>query len=232
MSPSILIVDDDELMRRSLVFILEQAGYRTRTAVSAEAALSLAQNDLPNLVLLDINMPGMNGLEALKYFRDQANTPVILVTARRRELDEVLGLELGAEDYITKPFDPDVLMARVRTVLRRAPLVTAVPSKGVPLVVGDLQIDPASYTVAIAGTPVNLSAREFHILHTLALEAGDVVPADELLTRVWGAEYAGESQAVYVYIRWLREKLEADPQNPRRIVTVRSVGYKLVPQEN
>lgn len=232
MSSCILIVDDDELMRRSLVYILERAGYHTQTAVSAKAAMSIAQDNWPNLVLLDINMPGMSGLEALKYFRDQGSIPVILVTARRRELDEVLGLELGAEDYITKPFDPDILIARVRNVLRRAAPPVTGPTKRTPLVVGDLQIDPASHTVAVSGTLVRLSAREFHILHTLALDAGDVVTADELLARVWGAEYEGESQAVYVYIRWLREKLEADPHNPRRIITVRSVGYKLVPQES
>jgi len=232
MATTILIVDDDDLMRSSLVYILERAGYRTQTAATAESALSIAQNAPPNLVLLDINMPGMNGLEALGQFRDRLNIPVIFITARRRELDEVMGLELGAEDYITKPFDPNVLLARIYTVLRRTPSTTAPVTKGSLLVVGDLQIDPVSHTVTVGGMPVNLSAREFHILYTLASKAGGVISADELLARVWGAEYAGESQAVYVYIRWLREKLETDPQNPRRIITIRSVGYKLVAQEN
>jgi DNA-binding response OmpR family regulator len=218
-------------MRRSLAYIFERAGYHVHTAASAKVALSITQNHSPDLVLLDINMPGMNGLEALGHFRDRLHIPVIFVTARRRELDEVLGLDLGAEDYITKPFDPDILMARVRTVLRRATSTSAAASKGTLLIVGDLQIDPVRHTVAVGGTPVSLSAREFHILYTLALEAGGVVSAEELLAQVWGAEYAGESQAVYVYIRWLREKLEADPNNPCRIVNVRSVGYKLVPQE-
>jgi DNA-binding response OmpR family regulator len=230
MDSHILLVDDDALLRRSLAFNLEQANYRVSTAANAEDALALARRDRPDLVLLDIGLPGMDGLDALRYFQAQVGVPVIFLTARRRELDQVLGLELGADDYITKPFDLDVLLARIKAVLRRFERPTGPVAEPTPLTVGDMEIDPAAHTVTLAGSSIELPPREFDLLHTLALEAGRVVSADELLSRVWGAEYEGESQVVYVHIRWLREKLEEDPHNPRRIITVRGVGYKLEPQ--
>jgi DNA-binding response OmpR family regulator len=228
MSRHILIVDDDTLLRRSLAFNLEKAGYHVSTAATAEDALAQVRLDPPNLVLLDIGLPGMDGLDALRSLRQQIDVPVIFLTARRRELDQVLGLELGADDYVSKPFDIDVLLARIKAVLRRAgPAPTPSPGPA-PLVVGDLTIDPAAHTVTVGERSVDLSPREFDVLCTLALEAGHVVSVDDLLARVWGAEYAGEPQVVYVHIRWLREKLEEDPQHPGRILTVRGVGYKLV----
>ncbi len=230
MAKHILVVDDDALLRRSLAFNLEQAAYRVSTAANAEDALLLARRNPPDLILLDIGLPGMDGLDALRSFQRQADTPIIFVSARRREMDQALGLELGADDYVTKPFDLNVLLARIKAVLRRAERAAPNVAASVPLEVGDLTIDPAAHTVVIAGKPVGLPPREFALLHELALAAGQVVSTDDLLARVWGAEYAGEPQAVYVHIRWLREKLEADPQHPRRIVTVRGVGYKLEPQ--
>jgi DNA-binding response OmpR family regulator len=231
MAQHILLVDDDDLLRRGLSFSLERAGYRVSALGNAEDALALARRDLPDLVLLDIGLPGMDGLDALRVFRDQMHVPVIFLTARRRELDEVLGLELGADDYITKPFKKDVLLAHVKAVLRR-PQHTADASEQElkTLRVGDLQIDPAAHTVTVGGKPVALAPREFDLLHTLALEAGRVVPIDALLARVWGGDYVGEPQVVYVHIRWLRDKIEKDPQHPHRIVTVRGVGYKLETQ--
>jgi len=139
-----------------------------------------------------------------------------------------LGLELGADDYVTKPFDIDVLLARIKAVLRRAASPPSPAREPAPLKVGDLVIDPVAHTVTVGGRAVELAPREFDVLYALALEAGHVVSVDDLLTRVWGAEYAGEPQVVYVHIRWLREKLEDDPQHPRRILTIRGVGYKLV----
>ncbi|HOT92483.1 MAG TPA: response regulator transcription factor [Anaerolineae bacterium] len=228
MAKHILVVDDDALLRRSLAFNLEQAGYRAETAGTAEDALAKVRLDPPDLILLDIGLPGMDGLDALRTLRQQLNVPVIFLTARRRELDEVLGLELGADDYITKPFDFDVLLAHIKAVLRRAGNALTKPPEPEPLVVGDLVIDPTAHTVTVAGRPVDLAPREFDLLTVLAQEAGRVLSVDELLARVWGAEYIGEPQVVYVHIRWLREKLEPDPQHPQRIVTVRGVGYKLV----
>jgi DNA-binding response OmpR family regulator len=214
-------------MRRSLAFNLEQAGYRVSSAANAEAGLDLARRDPPDLILLDIGLPGMDGLDALRNFQQRADTPIIFVSARRRELDQALGLELGADDYVTKPFDLNVLLARIKAVLRRYERAT--PSKAAPdrLEVGDLLIEPGAHVVTLGGESLDLAPREFDLLCALALNAGQVVSVDDLLAQVWGAEYEGETQAVYVHIRWLREKIEADPQKPQRIITVRGVGYKL-----
>ncbi len=226
----LLVVDDDDLLRRSLAFNLEQAGYRASTAANAEDALALAQRDAPHLILLDIGLPGMDGLEALQHFRTAVGVPVIFLTARRREFDQVLGLELGADDYVVKPFDFDVLAARIKAVLRRTQPPGARSIEPAPLTVGDLAINPLSHAVTLKGQAIALPPREFDLLYALALEAGHVIATDALIARVWGAEYTGEPQNVYVHIRWLREKLEDDPNRPRRLITVRGVGYKLEPQ--
>jgi DNA-binding response OmpR family regulator len=226
----ILIVDDDALMRRSLAFNLEQAGYRSSTAGSAEDALEVARLERPDLVLLDIGLPDMDGLDALRQLKEQFDLPVIFVTARRRELDEVVGLELGADDYVTKPFDLDVLLAHIKAVLRRVEAPSRPAFEATPLQVGDVLIDPQAHTVKVAGTPVALSPREFDLLHAFALQPNRVIPTDDLLARVWGAEFVGQPQVVYVHIRWLREKIETDPDHPQRILTVRGVGYKFQPQ--
>jgi DNA-binding response OmpR family regulator len=231
MAKHILVVDDDALLRRSLSLQLEQAGYRTSTAASAEDALAMVQREMPDLILLDVGLPGMDGLEALRQLHRDSDVPVIFVTARRRELDTILGLELGADDYITKPFNPDVLLAHVKAVLRRSTRQMKPFPEPELLIVGDLTIDPAAHTVMVADQPVDLRAREFALLHALALEAGRVIAIDDLIARVWGAEFAGEPQGVYVHIRWLREKIESDPNHPTRIQNVRGVGYKLVPVE-
>jgi DNA-binding response OmpR family regulator len=229
MSKHILLVDDDILLRRSLAFNLEQAGYTVNSAASAEDALAMARRDPPDLVLLDIGLPGMDGLDALRHLKETLVVPVIFLTARRREFDEVLGLELGADDYITKPFDMDVLLAHIKAVLRRTERNAPTTSIEHPaaIVIGTLTIDPLAHTVTLAGKDILLSPREFDLLHTLALEPGRVLSIDELLGRVWGAEFIGQPQVVYVHIRWLREKIEKDPNHPRYILTVRGVGYKL-----
>ena len=228
MPRTILLVDDDALMRRSLAFHVEQAGYNVHTAANAEDALALVRHSPPDLVVLDIGLPGMDGLDTLRELKTQYNLPVIFLTARRRELDEVVGLELGADDYITKPFDVDVVLAHIKAVLRRAS-GTSRPEK-TRLAVGDLEIDSESHTVSCAGIPLDLSPREFDLLHALAAQPEKVIASQDLLTQVWGAEFIGQPQVVYVHIRWLREKLESDPNHPQRILTVRGVGYKLIPQ--
>lgn len=233
MAKHILIVDDDALMRRSLAFNLEQAGYRASTAESAETALAQARLERPDMVLLDISLPVMDGLDAMRQLKDQFDLPVIFLTARRRELDEALGLELGGDDYITKPFDFNVLVAHIKAVLRRfdRSVTSSMTQPAVspePLVVGELIVDPVMHTVTLGGKPIDLPKREFDLLHALALQPGRVFTVDELLGAVWGAEFIGQPQVVYVHIRWLREKIEQNPNRPRRIVTVRGVGYKLV----
>ncbi len=236
MAKHILIVDDDALMRRSLAFNLEQAGYRATTAESAETALSQVRLERPDLVLLDISLPVMDGLDAMRQLKDQFDLPVIFLTARRRELDEALGLELGGDDYITKPFDFNVLVAHVKAVLRRfdrsnSSTTAQAAASPDPVLVGDLVVDPVTHSVTVAGKSVDLPRREFDLLHALALQPGRVFTVDELLGAVWGAEFIGQPQVVYVHIRWLREKVEHNPNRPHRIVTVRGVGYKLVPGE-
>jgi DNA-binding response OmpR family regulator len=230
MNTHILIVDDDALMRRSVAFNLEQNGFRVSTAATAEDALGLSQSNPPDLILLDIGLPNMDGVEALRRFHQQADTPVIFVTARRSELDQIFGLEVGADDYITKPFKFEMLLAHIKAILRRCKRTIPPISEPSSVQVGDLSIDPAAHAVTIAGQSVDLPSRELAILYTLALEAGRVVSVDDLLGRVWGAEYAGNTQMVYVYIRWLREKIEQDPAHPQRVLTIRGVGYKLEPQ--
>lgn len=227
MSKHILIVDDDALLRRSLAFNLENAGFQTSTAATAEDGVDAARLNHPDLVVLDINLPGMDGLQALRIFKDELKLPVIFLTARRRELDEVLGLELGGDDYITKPFDTDVLIAHIKAVLRRMePSQRGEPSKSI-IQAGDLVLDDISHTVTLQGMPIDLSPREFDLLKCLMSQSGKVFSVDELINLVWGAEFIGQPQVVYVHIRWLREKLEADPDHPQRIITVRGIGYKL-----
>lgn len=231
MAKRILIVDDDDLLRRSLAFNLQQAGFETNTAASAEDALKMVAIADPDLVVLDIGLPGMDGLDALRQFKMHFEMPVIFLTARRRELDEVVGLELGADDYVTKPFDVDVLIARIKAVLRRGNRYASSPSDQTSLVVGDITIDPKAHSVSVGEENVNLSPREFDLFYTFATNPDIVMTVEDLLARVWGAEYIGQPQVVYVHIRWLREKIEAEPARPRRILTVRGKGYKLVPQE-
>ena len=231
MPRKILAVDDDALMRRSLAFNLERSGFSVQTASNAEDALEMARQIRPDLIIMDIGLPGMDGLEALRKQRDEMGIPVILLTARRRELDEVLGLELGADDYITKPFDFDVLLAHIKAVLRRVQPAEPYPEITRLVAVGDLQIDPEAHSALLGERRLELSPREFDLLYALARHAGKVVTADDLLAQVWGAEFEGQPQVVYVHIRWLREKVETDPMTPKRILTIRGIGYKFVPQE-
>jgi DNA-binding response OmpR family regulator len=223
----LLLIDDDALLVRSLAYTLEQAGYRTTTAGSAWEGLASMAQDPPDLILLDIGLPDMDGLSMLRRIQKDRETPVIFLTARRRELDEVLGLELGAEDYVTKPFNEDILLARIKTVLRRSErLETPSPAGGL-IIAGDLTINPAAHTITCAGRLVEMGPKAFDVLRVLALNCGQVISVNEILEQVWGAEYIGEPQVVYVHIRWLREKLEEDPSQPQRILTIHGVGYKL-----
>jgi two-component system alkaline phosphatase synthesis response regulator PhoP len=230
---SILAVEDDEDILELLKYNLSKEGYQVSVATTGEEGLQSAGASLPDLILLDLMLPEMDGLEVCRQLKADQKTrhlPIIMLTAKGEEADIVTGLELGADDYITKPFDNDVLLARIKVALRRAQASNN-SRKDETLAIGDLTIDPAAHVVTLGGKEIDLPPREFDLLHALALEAGSVVSVDDLLTRVWGAEYMGESQVVYVHIRWLREKLEKDPHNPKHIITVRGVGYKLESQE-
>src|SRR5450759_1526529 len=231
MGAKVLIVDDDDLLRSSLAFSLTQAGFESFTAANAEDAIAIIPQKHPDIILLDIMLPGMDGLEALRYFRDKMGLPVIFLTARRREFDQVLGLELGADDYLTKPFDPEVLIAHIKAVLRRAKPAAQPEQKTQAIQLGDLNSDPRSRNVSMGTRQIDLTPKEFDLLYAMALEAGRVLTIDDLLARVWGAEYNGEPQFFYVKMRLLRQKIEKDPQHPEYLVSVRGVGYKLVEPE-
>jgi len=217
-------------MRRSLAFNLQQAGYVVSTAADAEAGLEIIRQHRPDLVILDIGLPGMDGMDALKIIRDQLGVPVILLTARRRGVDEILGLELGADDYITKPFDFEVLQAHIKAVLRRTSGIKDAPSGLTEVNLGDLYINPAAHQVSLNGQELNLSPKEFDLLYLLASNSGKVLTTNDILTRVWGAEFEGQPQVVYVHIRWLREKLGDTSLESPRIQTIRGIGYKYLPK--
>jgi DNA-binding response OmpR family regulator len=228
---NILLIDDDKLLRRSLAFNLQQAGFETNTAANAEDGLEIIRSNQPDLVILDIGLPGMDGLDALKVIRDQMGVPVIMLTARRRGLDEVLGLELGADDYVTKPFDFDVLLARIKLVLRRLAIHQEAMPRPNMIQSGDLTIDPSAHIAMVGEQPLSLSPREFDVLLLLASNAGKVLSTNEILARIWGAEFDGQPQVVYVHMSWLREKLGDTGERTPRIQTIRGVGYKYIPKE-
>jgi two-component system response regulator RegX3 len=227
MTTRILVVDDDALVRRSLKYRLEREGYIVATAESGDEALSSARRDQPDLMLLDIGLPIRDGLDVARTLQREMNMPIIFLTGRGRESDIVVGLELGAEDYITKPFGMNELLARVRVVLRRASRGPA-PAQEEPLVAGDIWLDPRSRQVRVRGREIELPPKEFELLRLLMANTGTVLTTNYLLDAVWGEEFASAVQVLYVHIGWLRERIEEDPRRPYYIQTVRGVGYRFV----
>lgn len=225
----ILVVDDDSAMRRAMLMILVQNGYDVCSAEHAEAALQRIGPWQPNLILLDIGLPGMDGLEAFQRFRQTVSASIIFVTSHRRELDEVIGLEMGADDYITKPFSMDVLLSRVKTALRHSHDSYPESTK-VPISVGDIALDPNRFSATLGNQLLTLTPREFDLLLYFAAHANKVTSVEDILMDVWGEEWVGENQTVYVHICSLRKKIEADPVNPHRLLTIRGIGYKFVPR--
>jgi DNA-binding response OmpR family regulator len=231
MHETILLVEDEKLLRRSIMFNLEQAGYRVITVSNAEDALEIVNREPPDMILLDIGLPGMDGLQALREMKKTTDIPTIFLTARRRELDEALGLELGADDYVSKPFDFPVLLARIKAVSRRANAGSETQDGQEPVRAGDLYVDPRAVAAFLKDEPLSLSPREFDLLHLLVANPDRVYSVDKIINQIWGAEYEGQPQVVYVHIRWLREKIEDEPNQPARIITIRGKGYKLVPKD-
>jgi DNA-binding response OmpR family regulator len=230
MNTKILLVDDEPLLRSSLKQQLGREGYTVLTAADAEQALTLARAAHPDLLLLDIGLPDGSGLDLARTLQSELCTPIIFLTARRQEIDVVTGLELGAEDYVTKPFGVRELMARIRVVLRRRTQARLAPSDG-PLVVGDLTLDPRTRGVTVRGQAVDLPPKEFELLRLLMANAGAVLATNYLLDAVWGEEFAGAVQVLYVHMGWLRKRIEEDSQRPEYVKTVRGVGYKIVVPE-
>jgi two-component system OmpR family response regulator/two-component system alkaline phosphatase synthesis response regulator PhoP len=222
--PKVLIVDDEPAILELVAFNLEQAGFTTLTAADGAEALQKAAAEKPDLVILDIMLPRVDGFEVCRSLRAKGNTPILMLTARREEVDRVLGLELGADDYLTKPFSPRELVARVRAILRRA-AENRQQTDGI-LTYGDLVINPNSHVVTVKGQPVDLTLKEYQLLYLLAENRGRVFSREALLERLWEGEYYGDSRTIDVHIRHLREKIEENPSNPNYVLTVRGVGYK------
>jgi DNA-binding response OmpR family regulator len=220
----ILVVDDEAAILQSLRYNLERSGYTVLTATDGRAAVALAQREQPDLVILDIMLPVMDGIEACKEIRKSSLVPIIMLTAKDQEIDKVLALELGADDYVTKPFALHEFLARVKARLRR-PLPSAPQDQDRPISLGGIVLDPSRQHLTVRGTDVSLAPKEFALLRVLMENAGRVVTRQTLLDKVWGYDFEGEQQTVSVHIRWVREKIEEDSRNPRHIVTVRSRGY-------
>ncbi len=223
---TVLVVDDEPIVREVVVRYLEREGYKTLEAGDGNLARSLIERHAPSLVVLDVMLPGTDGLELCRWIRGNSDLPVIMLTARGEEADRIVGLELGADDYVTKPFSPRELTARVRTVLRRVSPAAATSER---LEFDRLTIDPATREVAKDGDVLRLTVKEFDLLRFLASHPRQVFSRDQLMDRVWGYEAALDTGTVTVHVRRLREKIEDDPSHPRYLQTVWGVGYRFMP---
>jgi DNA-binding response OmpR family regulator len=234
MSEKILVVEDEISLQETLSYNLIKQGYEVETVGDGISALAAARRLTPDLLILDIMLPGMDGFEICRILRQEMTTPILMLTARDDEIDRVVGLEVGADDYLTKPFSMRELMARVKALLRRVRLIrqeiatTAQSSlENSPLIkLGNLVIDVARREVRLDGQPVGLKPKEYELFHFMAEHRGHVLSRELILEKVWGWDYFGDSRTVDVHIRWLREKLEVDASHPNRIVTVRGAGYR------
>jgi DNA-binding response OmpR family regulator len=219
----ILVVDDESAILQTLRFNLERSGYAVSTAGDGRTAIALAQSEKPDLVVLDIMLPILDGIEACKEIRKSSNVPIIMLTAKDQEIDKVLALELGADDYVTKPFALHEFLARVKARLRRR--ADGADSHDEAITIGEISLDPSRQQLIVRGNEVQLARKEFSLLQVLMENRGRVVTRQTLLDKVWGYDFEGEHQTISVHVRWLREKIEVDPNNPRHIITVRGRGY-------
>jgi DNA-binding response OmpR family regulator len=222
MADSLLLVEDDATLRETLALNLRTVGYEVITVGDGFAALDAARSREPDLVLLDLMLPELDGLTVCRNIRQFSQAPIIMLTARTGELDKIVGLESGADDYVTKPFSIGELQARIRALLRRAG--SHQPTE--ELRSGDLALNLVSRRATLAAQELMLSPKEFNLLAELIRHRGSVLSRDLLMTRVWGFDYLGDHRTVDVHVRWLREKIESDPSAPRRIITVRALGYR------
>jgi len=220
----ILVVDDEESILKIVDYALSQAGYEVHSAGDAAGGEFIFSQVKPDLVILDVMLPGKSGLDIARDLRAQSNVPIIMLSARGDEVDRILGLEFGADDYVTKPFSPRELVSRVKAILRRA---NTEPEEKARVTVGDLEIDTRSRQVKMAGEPVHLTSSEYGILLHLARHPGTAFSRQAILTALWEESPVGDERAIDVHIHNIREKLEADPKDPKYILTVRGFGYRL-----
>ena len=237
MDNKVLVVEDDPTLLETLEYNLTRQGYGVYTAADGLAALEVARRERPDVIVLDVMLPGLDGFEVCRILRREMSVPILMLTARAEEVDRVVGLEVGADDYLTKPFSMRELLARVKALLRRVRLIReelaaerdevgTVETPGEVWTFEDLTIDLARREVLRQGEPVRLKPKEYDLLVFLARNRGIVLSRDLILERVWGWDFGGGSRTVDVHVRWLREKIEPDPAQPIRIVTVRSIGYR------
>jgi DNA-binding response OmpR family regulator len=235
MTEKILVVEDEISLQETLAYNLKKLGYLVFTASTGTIALKSAREIKPDLILLDIMLPEMDGFEVCRTLRQEMNTPILMLTARDDEIDRVVGLEVGADDYLTKPFSMRELMARVKAMLRRVRLIredaeaktaSIDSSSGGILVFGNMEINSTRREVLFIGKPLPLKPKEYELLQYLAIHHRQVLTRENILEKVWGWDFIGDSRTVDVHVRWLREKIEIDPAAPVRIVTVRGAGYR------
>ena len=225
---SVLIVEDEENLLEVLRYNLEREGYQVHTAIDGELGLENARGSQPDLIILDVMLPVLDGFEVCRILRRETDVPILMLTAKGEEIDRVVGLELGADDYVVKPFSMRELVARVRAMLRRSRLGSdrLTGDNAETLKSDDLEIDLVSHTARIGEMALVLKPREFELLALLVANKKRAFTRDQVLDRLWGKDYYGDSRTVDVHVRWLRGKIEEDPGNPKRIVTVRGVGYR------
>jgi two-component system, OmpR family, response regulator RegX3 len=227
-SATVLLVEDEHSFVEALTVGLKREGFRVQVAHDGSEALDLFDAVRPDLVLLDVMLPKVSGIDVCRELRRRSQVPIIMVTAKGSEIDTVVGLEVGADDYVTKPYRLRELVARMRAVLRRraSEAAAATTNRGDVLEVGDVRLDSVRHEVEVRGTPVRLPLKEFELLEILLANAGRVLPRETLIDRVWGADYVGDTKTLDVHVKRLRAKVEDDPSNPSRIVTIRGLGYK------
>jgi DNA-binding response OmpR family regulator len=234
MALKILVVEDEISLQETLAYNLQRQGYEVQTAGNGLDALTTARSEQPDLILLDVMLPGIDGFEVCRILRQEMDTPILFLTAKDDIVDRVVGLEIGADDYIVKPFSMRELLARIKTRLRVLHLMQEKEEKAAAqvtkeerdLIFGNLTIDFSRHEARLDGQPLPLKPKEFELLAFLAKNRGRAVSRDLILERVWGWDYSGDSRTVDIHVRWLREKIEPEPANPRRIVTVRGAGYR------
>jgi DNA-binding response OmpR family regulator len=224
----ILIVEDDRNLLDTLVYNVKKEGYDVVTSINGEEAVESARKENPDLIILDIMLPKLNGLEVCRILRKEMTVPILMLTARNEEVDKIIGLEVGADDYMTKPFSMRELIARIRAILRRAGMTVAQPdSVEKTIKIGTLEVDTERHRITVSGKELELSPKEYDLLVFLAVNKGFVFTREQLLEKVWGYDFAGDTRTIDVHIRWLRQKIESNPSKPETLITVRGAGYKL-----